>query len=300
MADIKLKNVRIAEKCDTYTNWTTGNKWANITPAKGEKYIFQITTDAEATASGLPKGSTYTKTGNGTSKLNALPWDNAINSILTRVSSAESDLSSVSGALSSTNALVDKIANATYNQVRNNTDQGSTYYFTLKIKNNTGANFSKFNATGLLKSRGDETYLVNLGFDTVANNTTTVRISVIELTPRHSKLSNLKYKAGGSEVIIYGALLGWSQQVTFDLITANYASANDKIAIDLAVSSTTPPEDASDLQVIGFNSLQNAIDTKVASSTFTEHLSDGKHESLEIADKVSLEVTNGVLKFKFK
>lgn len=73
----KTLQIRVQEKIDTLANWQ--KIWATFVPLAGEKIIFQVPADTsfgEGDAHAVAQ--TISKTGNGTTTLQNLPWDSAL------------------------------------------------------------------------------------------------------------------------------------------------------------------------------------------------------------------------------
>lgn len=100
MSELTLKNIKIKNKYNTYTGWASN--WSSVTPALGEVYVFQVrnevveingVTQAEYLHASLPIG-TYTKTGDGITKLHELPWDHNIAGFVSDIISLDGELDS--------------------------------------------------------------------------------------------------------------------------------------------------------------------------------------------------------------
>ena len=98
MSELTLKNIKIKNKHKTYSEWVSS--WNDITPELGEVYVFQVRatelelngiTQAEYLHASLPIGN-YTKTGDGSTTLNALPWDHNIAGFISEITTLDSTL----------------------------------------------------------------------------------------------------------------------------------------------------------------------------------------------------------------
>lgn len=75
MADKNLQ-VRIKQKYDTLANWQ--KIWATFVPLKGEICVFEVPSTSVPVDGSVAVPQHITKTGDGTTTLQALPWDSAI------------------------------------------------------------------------------------------------------------------------------------------------------------------------------------------------------------------------------
>lgn len=74
--NFKNLNVRLKQKCDTLVNWQ--KIWSTFVPLRGEVIVFEVPTGGTAVEGENSRPQHITKTGDGSTTLQLLPWDSAL------------------------------------------------------------------------------------------------------------------------------------------------------------------------------------------------------------------------------
>lgn len=108
--NFKNLNVRLKQKYDTLVNWQ--KIWSTFVPLRGEVIVFEVPTGGTAVEGEESRPQHITKTGDGTTTLQLLPWDSALAADVydwAKASTKPSYTASEVGAVPTTRTINDKV-----------------------------------------------------------------------------------------------------------------------------------------------------------------------------------------------